>query len=86
MPSFPFLDPRYQNLFRAVAEIGMPLASDISDRLMFGTDLCRADRPVPLAGFLLEFREAGGISEGIFQKVARRNAYRLLGLDRPEAL
>jgi len=183
MPNLPFLDPRCQNLFAAVAEVGMPLTFDISDRLggsygfydepglpqleetlrrhptlkifghgpafwaeigvlrrpgdrggypdyavgkegatgrlfrrfpnlygdlsarsgynalardrayavyflnefqdrlMFGTDLCSPDQPLPLASFLMNLRDEGKISDNVFQKIARLNALRILHLE-----
>ena len=54
---------------------------EFQDRLLFGTDICAPDTPTPLVDFLLEMRDAGRISEAVFQKVARENAVKLLGLD-----
>ena len=53
---------------------------EFQDRLMFGTDICSVDQPLPLAGFLLGLREQGKISDLLFRKVARENAVRLLDL------
>ena len=53
---------------------------EFQDRLCFGTDICRADQELPLAGFLLDLRKKGALSEAAFQKIARENARRLLGL------
>jgi len=53
---------------------------EFQDRLLFGTDICLPDTPAPLAPFLLRFRQEGRISEEVFQKVARENAVKLLGL------
>jgi hypothetical protein len=36
--------------------------------------------PVPLPEFLLKLREEGKISDIVFNKIARNNAIRLLGL------
>ena len=55
--------------------------NEFQDRLMFGTDLCAPDQPIRLAGLLLEMRERGEISDMVFQKIARLNALRLLGLE-----
>ncbi len=49
-------------------------------RLMFGTDITTPGTPTPLVDLLLKFRDEKRISEEIFQKVARENAVRLLGL------
>jgi len=54
--------------------------SEFQDRLLFGTDICAPDTPTPLVDFLIRLRESGRIGEKVFQKVARENAIRLLGL------
>ena len=54
--------------------------NEFQDRLFFGTDICAPNTPTPLVDFLLELRSSGRISETVFQKVARENAIRLLGL------
>ena len=53
---------------------------EFQDRLMFGTDICAPGTPTPLVDLLLKFRDEKRISEEIFQKVARENVIRLLGL------
>lgn len=54
--------------------------NEFQDRLLFGTDICSAEQPVPLVDFLLELRNGARITESVFQKVARENAVRVLGL------
>ena len=54
--------------------------NEFQDRLMFGTDICAPDTPTPLVDFLLELRDSSEISETVFNKVARGNAVRVLGL------
>lgn len=54
--------------------------TEFQDRLLFGTDICRAEQPAPLVDFLLGLKEAGKISDDVFDKVARENAIRLLDL------
>jgi predicted TIM-barrel fold metal-dependent hydrolase len=54
--------------------------NEFQDRLMFGTDICYATQPLPLASFLLSLRAEGSLPEAAFQKIARENAIRLLGL------
>lgn len=61
-------------------EYGPKFLEEFQDRLMFGTDMCNPDMPVPLAGLLQEWRINGKISEIVFQKVARENAIRILEL------
>lgn len=53
---------------------------EFQDRLMFGTDICRATQVLPLAGFLTGLREQGKLSETAFRKIARENAIRLYRL------
>jgi predicted TIM-barrel fold metal-dependent hydrolase len=53
---------------------------EFQDRLMFGTDICAPDTPTPLVDLLTKFRASGQLSEEIFQKVARENALRILGI------
>lgn len=54
--------------------------NEFQDRLLFGTDICRPDQDLPLAGFLRRLRDEGRISESVFTKVAHENARRLFGL------
>lgn len=53
---------------------------EFQDRLMFGTDISSPDTRTPLVGFLLELRDSRRIRESVFQKIARENAARLLGV------
>jgi len=53
---------------------------EFQDRLYFGTDICAPGTPTPLVDFLLMMRDENRISEQVFQKVARENAAKLLGL------
>jgi predicted TIM-barrel fold metal-dependent hydrolase len=53
---------------------------EFQDRLMFGTDICAPSTPTPLVDFLLDLKKTGEISETVFDKVARGNAVRILGL------
>ncbi len=54
--------------------------NEFQDRLLFGSDLCAADQPVPQVAFLQKLKAEGKISEATFNKIARENAIRLLGL------
>jgi len=62
-------------------EYAVRFLNEFQDRLFFGTDICAPDTPTPLVDFLLGLRNSGMISETVFQKVARENAIRLLGLE-----
>ncbi len=61
-------------------EYAVRFLNEFQDRLMFGTDICAPNTPTPLVDFLLELRDSEKISEAVFQKVARENAIRILGL------
>jgi hypothetical protein len=53
---------------------------EFEDRLYFGTDLVSPGGGTPLGGYLKQLRDDGKISPECFDKVARTNAERLLGL------
>jgi len=54
--------------------------NEFQDRLMFGTDITAPDTPAPLGEFLIELKNSGDISAVVFNKVARENTLRILGL------
>ena len=56
--------------------------NEFQDRLFFGTDICQPTMPTlrPLADFLQDLLQKGEISQTVFNKVARENAIRVLGL------
>ena len=69
------------NALKRDPEYAVKFLNEFQDRLFFGTDICRPDRlATPLVDFLLDLRREGKISETVFQKVARENAIRVLGL------
>lgn len=88
----PKLFRRYQNLYGDLSagsgytalardpDYAVRFINEFQDRLLFGTDICTATQRIPQVDFLLELRSAGKISHSVFQKVARENAIRLLGL------
>jgi uncharacterized protein len=55
--------------------------TEFQDKLFFGLDICAPDTRTPLVDFLLKLRTEKKISETVFQKIARENAIRLLGLE-----
>ncbi len=57
---------------------GIKFLNEFQDRLCFGTDICYAKQDLPLAGFLLELKAEGALSEETFEKIARGNARKLL--------
>lgn len=89
----PKLLRRYPNLYGDLSDgspanalsrdpdYGPKFVNEFQDRLLFGTDLCGPGTPVPIADLLIEWRDAGKISQEVFNKVARENAIKLLGLD-----
>jgi len=62
-------------------EYGPKFLTEFQDRLLFGTDICGYGTPFPLVDLLVEWRDSGKISQQVFNKVARENAIRLLGLE-----
>jgi len=88
----PRLFRRYENLLGDLSagsgcnalsrdpEYAVQFLVEFQDRLFFGTDICAPDTPTPLVDFLLGLRDSGKISETVFNKVARENAVKLLGL------
>lgn len=86
----PKLFRRYPNLYGDLSDpyaisrdpdYGPKFLTEFQDRLLFGTDLCVYDMPIPLVNVLLDWRKSGKISETVFNKVARENAVKLLGLE-----
>lgn len=69
------------NAFNRDHDYGPKFMTEFQDRLMFGTDLCSPDMPVPLIALLQQWRDSGKISQTVFNKVARENAIRLFGLE-----
>jgi hypothetical protein len=68
------------NALKRDKKYAVKFLNEFQDRLMFGTDICAPDTPTPLVDFLLELKNTGKISELVFNKVARENAARILGL------
>ena len=56
--------------------------AEFQDQLFFGLDICAPDTPTPLVDLLLDLRSKGKISDAVFNKIARENAARLLGVAR----
>jgi predicted TIM-barrel fold metal-dependent hydrolase len=88
----PILFRRYPNLYgdlsdytayNALArddEYGPKFLEEFQDRIFFGTDMCSPKMEVPLTELLINWRDTKKISETVFNKVARENAIKLLGL------
>ena len=74
-------DPSPSNALTRDPEYGPKFLTEFQDRLLFGTDLCGFKMPFHMVDPLLEWRDAGKISQDVFNKVAKENATRLLGLE-----
>jgi len=61
-------------------EHAVDFLNEFKDKIMFGTDICTKDNKYPTAQFLLDLKDSGKISAGTFEKIARGNAVRLLGI------
>ncbi|MBN1352885.1 amidohydrolase family protein [candidate division KSB1 bacterium] len=89
----PKLFRRYPNLwgdlsansgFNALARdknYAISFLNEFQDRLLFGTDICAPDQPVPLVEFLTQLRDTNKISKFTFNKIAGENARKLLNLE-----
>ncbi len=53
---------------------------EFQERLFYGTDICSTSGIWPLDEFLISLRDNGEISSGAFERIARGNAVKLLGL------
>jgi len=67
-------------------EYGPRFLTEFQDRLLFGTDIVSFEMPFFVMPLLLEWREAGKISETVFQKIAKENALKLLFSDSPQGV
>ena len=63
------------------ADYGPKFLTEFQDRLLFGTDICFADMPLPMIDLLTGWRDEGKITEAVFNKVARENAIRVFNLE-----
>ena len=58
---------------------GVKFLTEFQDRLMFGMDICAPNAFIsPLPGYLKELRDRGEITKEVFEKIAFRNAQRIL--------
>lgn len=89
----PILFRRYANLYGDLSdytaynafarddEYGPKFLTEFQDRIFFGTDICFPGMEIPMIDLLVSWRDTGKISEKVFQKVARENAVKLLGIN-----
>jgi len=68
------------NALKRDRKYAIKFLNEFQDRLMFGTDICAPDTATPLVDFLLDMKNAGDITESVFNKVARENAIANLNL------
>ena len=68
------------NALKRDRKYAIKFLNEFQDRLMFGTDICAPDTPTPLVDLLLDLKNSGDITEEVFNKVARGNAAKILGL------
>jgi predicted TIM-barrel fold metal-dependent hydrolase len=61
-------------------EYAAKFLDEFQDRLFYGTDICCANQAIELPEFLLKLMHEKKISEAVFNKIARENALKLLGL------
>ena len=73
-------DPSPANALTRDPEYGPKFLNEFQDRLMFGTDICGFDTPFPMVDILIKWRDTKKISEQVFNKIAKANAVKLLGL------
>lgn len=68
------------NAFARDDVYGPGFMEEFSDRLFFGTDMCAPTMVVPLPELMIRWKDEGRISPKTFNKIARENAIKLLGL------
>lgn len=61
-------------------EYGAKFLTEFQDRLFFGTDRCCLGVYPDIITLLIEWRDQGKISQTVFNKIAKENAIKLLGL------
>lgn len=61
-------------------EYAAQFLTEFQDKLCFGTDMCTAGADVPLPRFLIDLKESGKITAEAFNKIAKENAIKKLGL------
>lgn len=70
------------NAFARDEEYGARFMMEFQDRLCFGTDMLYPDMEVPMIDMMIRWKNEGKLSEEAFNKIAKENAIRILGLDR----
>ena len=62
------------------SEYGYRFLDQFQDKLYFGTDLCRYQQELPIIDYLKDALKEGRIAQQVYDKIAFKNAKRLLGL------
>ena len=62
-------------------DYGVSFLEKFQDKLLFGTDLCHHNQNAPIVEFFSKLRAESRISDSAYEKIARGNAVRLLGLE-----
>ena len=73
-----------QSGYNAIARdpgFGAEFLEEFQDRLLFGTDLAHVEQETPIVGHMKRLREDGRITAAAWEKIAWRNAARMLCLD-----
>lgn len=63
-------------------QFGYRFLDEFQNKLLFGTDVCRYNQPIPHIAYLNDSRTTGRISQAAYEKIGRENAIRVFGLDR----
>ncbi len=69
------------NAIRRDPEFGRAFMEEFQDRLYFGTDIAHSTQNPPIVEFFKKLKQEKTISEAAYEKIAWRNAARLLGLE-----
>ncbi len=73
-------DPTPYAALMRCPEYGAKFLTEFQDRLYFGTDRCVVGYYPEMITLLISWRDSGMITETVFNKIARENAIKLLGL------
>ena len=65
---------------------GIGFLNEFQDRLYYGSDITYRDMEFALRNWLIDMKRSRKITEDVFEKIAHRNARRLLGLEKPDGL
>ena len=63
-------------------EYGYHFLEEFQDKLLFGTDICRVNQELPIVSYFEKIRIEGKISQTAYDKITKKNAERILKLER----